>query len=289
MENKKRFYLAKTMFLPVLLLFVPFSCSQKAYVSLELEKLWETPALLKTPESVLYDYQRDVIYVSNVNGNPSGKDGNGFISLIRPDGSIDKLEWMTGLNAPKGMGMIDSLLYVSDIDEIVEINVNTGKIVNHYPVPGAKFLNDIACDEGKRVFVSDMQDQKIYVLEEGKTEVWLSNDKLEQVNGLFVMEECLYAGVKNAILKLCDEGRSIDMWIPETGSIDGLVTDGKGNFLYSDWTGRVYKASPQGKPIKLLDTTPVKMNAADIDFVLGKSMLLVPTFSDNRVVAYRIK
>jgi len=288
MTRKKLSHTGMFLF-TILSVFVPFACSQKAYISPDLTKLWETPAELKTPESVLYDYQRDVYYVSNVNGNPSEKDGNGFISRLKADGTIENLQWITGLNAPKGMGLVDSLLYVSDIDEIVEMDVNSGKILNKYPIPGSKFLNDITCDEGGRVFVSDMQDSKIYVLSDGKVSLWLSDPRLDGVNGLLVWEEDMYAGVKNAVLRISDDGRSVEEWIHETGGIDGLVTDGKGNFIFSDWTGHVYKATAHGKPVKLLDTTPVKMNAADIDFILDKNILLVPTFFDNRVVAYLVK
>ncbi len=289
--KKNKFILTGMFVFSILLVLFP-ACSQKAYISSDLTKLWETPAVLKTPESVLYDYQRDIIYVSNVNGNPSEKDGNGFISTIKSDGNIDKLEWVPGLNAPKGMGLIGNLLYVSDIDEIVEIDVLNRKILQRYPVPGSKFLNDITCDEGERVFVSDMQDQKIYVLYDGKVSLWLADPRLEGVNGLLTWDawdEDAFAGVKNAILRIYDEGRSVEEWISETGSIDGLVTDGKGNFLFSDWAGRVYRAAPHEKPVKLLDTTPVKINAADIDFILSRDILLVPTFFDNRVVAYKVK
>ena len=47
-------------------------------------KLGETTGL-KTPESVRYDPELDVFYVSNINGNPSQHDGNGFIAVVRAD------------------------------------------------------------------------------------------------------------------------------------------------------------------------------------------------------------
>src|SRR5215831_5594658 len=37
---------------------------------------------MKTPESVRYDPDLDAYFVSNINGNPSVKDGNGFIVQI---------------------------------------------------------------------------------------------------------------------------------------------------------------------------------------------------------------
>jgi hypothetical protein len=50
----------------------------------------------------------------------------------------------------------------------------------------------------------------------------------------------------------------------------------------------VYRGYPGMERTLLLDTTPVKANAADIEFIISKKLLLVPTFSDNRVVAYKI-
>jgi hypothetical protein len=49
---------------------------------------------LSTPESVLHDAVADVYLVSNINGSPLGKDGNGFISRLAPDGSLLELKWI---------------------------------------------------------------------------------------------------------------------------------------------------------------------------------------------------
>ena len=42
-------------------------------------------AEMNTPESVRYDPELDVFFVSNINGNPSQHDGNGFIAVVRAD------------------------------------------------------------------------------------------------------------------------------------------------------------------------------------------------------------
>src|SRR5690606_14202619 len=107
-----------------------------------LTKVWETDTVLTTAESTLYDKDNDIIYVSNINGNHSEKDGNGFISRMEADGTISQLQWVAGLNAPKGMAIMGDKLYVTDIDELVEINIADSSIANKYPVEGATFLND---------------------------------------------------------------------------------------------------------------------------------------------------
>ena len=60
--------------------------------SYRLEQVWATDTLLLTPESVIYDKAREVIYVSNVNQNPWEKDDNGFISKVSKT-NVSKSLW----------------------------------------------------------------------------------------------------------------------------------------------------------------------------------------------------
>jgi hypothetical protein len=98
---------------------------QQQQVTTKIEKVWETPAQFKTPESVIYEPNEDVLFVSNIDGAPDRKDKQGAISKVSPlNGSIIELNWVTGLDAPKGMAITNNtnntLLYVSDITETVQ-------------------------------------------------------------------------------------------------------------------------------------------------------------------------
>ncbi len=79
----------------------------------KLEKLWETDSIFKIPESVLYDAQANVLYVSNIDGASGAKDGRGHISKLSPDGKVIDLHWLTGLHAPKGMATWQHILGTS--------------------------------------------------------------------------------------------------------------------------------------------------------------------------------
>ena len=127
-----------------------------------------------------------MLYVSNVNGPPLDKDGNGFISKLSPEGEIEELEWITGLNAPKGMIMDGDKLYVTDIDRLVEIDPETGKIVGTYPAEGAIFLNDPAVGPDSTVYVSDIAGRKIFARAPGADtlEIWFAPDDLMHIIGL---------------------------------------------------------------------------------------------------------
>ncbi len=263
---------------------------KEVYINDELiEKLWVTKPELRIPESVLYDGERNVIYVSNIDGKPSVHDGKGFIALLGPDGRVLERQWIKGLDAPKGLGVFGDRLYVSDIDVLVEISIPEKKIVARHTAPEAVFLNDVAVGPDGTVYVSDMGASSIYWLKGGKIEKWAVSKKLSSPNGLFIEKDKLLAGLKDRIVSIDLQSREITDLILHTGSIDGLEADGKGNYLISDWKGHVYRVNTRGEKVLLLDTTPINMQAADIDFVPGSSTLLVPTFNNNRVVAYRVK
>src|SRR5467141_412395 len=91
-----------------------------------------TVAGFSTPESVLHDSTQDIYFVSNINGSPTAKDNNGFISRVRPDGAIENLKFIEGgragvtLNAPKGMALRGDTLWLADIDAVRAFNAKTG-------------------------------------------------------------------------------------------------------------------------------------------------------------------
>ncbi len=262
--------------------------AQQSKATVSLKKLWETPSLLTTCESVCYNAKDYSLFVSCINGNPTDKDGNGFISKLSVTGEIITLKWIDGLDAPKGMGIYLSNLYVTDVDKIVEIDINKAVIINEYPLQGAKFLNDITIGPDGSVYISDMATGKIHRLFKGVVETWLQNGKVESPNGLFYEDGEILIGTKDAIFSTKIEDKRTWIIVGNTGGIDGLEADGHGNYIISDWMGKVQLVNSNNDPIILLNTTEQGMNAADIEFVPATKILYVPTFVDNRVMAYEL-
>ena len=273
----------------VLALSVAQSQEKAVFRSDKLMKVWESPNTLMIPESVCYDPSGHQLFVSNINGKPTEKDGNGFITrLSADDGSILELRWVSGLDAPKGMGIYDGVLYVTDIDRVAAIDIKTKSIVKFYEFPEAGFLNDIAIDRYGAVYISDMMSTRVYRINGGKTEIWLDDPVLTDPNGLYAEKDCLVIGCKK-IVKAGFNDKKLTVIADNTGDIDGLEGLGDGHYIYSDWQGNVYLITKDKQIEKILDTTPAGMNAADIEFVPFTQMLYVPTFLDNRVVAYRLR
>src|SRR5512133_399232 len=193
--------------------------AQKAFQSDRLTKKWEVAQGLKVPESVYYDAFNDAIYISNISGTPIKKDKQGFITKVSADGKVTSLNWVTGLNAPKGMGVKGRLLYVSDIDKVAEIDISTGKLTRMIDVPGSVFLKDITIDGQGNVYVSDSEKNTIHVIRFGKAELFLNSEKLKGINGLFFSDGKLLAGVQDRIVSIDPATKAITDIIPNTGNI----------------------------------------------------------------------
>lgn len=279
-----------------------FSCKQKQTSEKQLavteivekvktpsfELVWETDSIFKTTESCLYDAKRDVIYVSSVNDAPRTKDNNGFISTLSKDGKLIKLDWTTGMSAPKGMGLFEDKLYVTDIDAIVEIDATTGRISNRYPLEGALMLNDITVDAKGTVYFTDMDTSKIYTLKEGKIELW-KDTELTNPNGLLIENErLLVASMGTGTLKAYDLKTKTPVQLAEgLGKGDGLIKLTSGNYVVSDWRGEIFYVQ-DGVVTSLYNTIDQNLQTADIGIIPGKDIVLIPTFFGNGVKAYKL-
>ncbi|MCT1531069.1 MULTISPECIES: SMP-30/gluconolactonase/LRE family protein [Sphingobacterium] len=271
----------KTTIIFALLLF----CTQIGFGQKKLTQLWESKEQLPTPESVLYDPGKSVLYVSLIDGDGSAKDGKGGVAILNPDGSLKDATWIQGLNAPKGLAMYKDLLYVADIDEVVVIDMITGNVINQIKVPEAQFLNDVTVDNNGKVYVSDTRRGEIYVIHNNKPSLFMKDVK--DVNGLRVIDGTLYAMAGPELWKIdANKNHTVVAKGLALGG-DGLEPVGDGSFLVTCWGGLIYHIGADGKVNELLDLRD-NMKTADLGFNQKEQILYVPTFLNNSVVAYKL-
>ena len=253
-----------------------------------LVKLWETDTLLKVPESVLFDADNKVLYVSNIEGTePWAKDGKGSIAKVDLDGKILAAEWISGLNSPKGMGLHKSKLYVADMTNIVVIDLKKGVIEKTIAVEEAGGLNDLSVGSDGVLWVSDSRNKKLYKVENDKPTIYLENLKgpngvLMRGKDLYVLDAGgMYAVNEDRTLTLVTEGME--------GGTDGIENISGNDFLVSCWQGSIWHINEKGEKQLLLDTKAEKKNTADIGFDPATKIVYVPTFWKNSVVAYQLQ
>ncbi len=110
--------------------------------------------------SVYHDGVSDAYFVSNVNGGPLDEDGNGFISIVSGDGVVEVLKHVDGesgiaLHAPKGLTVVDTILYAADIHTIWRFNRNSGAPLGSTRIAGATSLHAIAAHPNLAVYFTD--------------------------------------------------------------------------------------------------------------------------------------
>ncbi len=256
-----------------------------------LNRLWDTDNILTTSESVLYDQASDILYVSCINGvPPTKKDNDGFIAKVGLDGKIIVHKWITGLSAPKGMGQKGNTLYVTDIDRLVSIDIPSGKIIKDWPVKGSVFLNDIHVAKDGIVYFTDSETSTIYSLQDDKVSVIYHDASLGGTNGIWVEgHSAILAGYSSGVVhRLNMKTKEVDIIAEGIPGGDG-VEPYDGALMISNWNGQVYHVTYNGDVTLLLDSQGVKLNAADIEVISEKKLLLVPTFFGNTVTAYELK
>lgn len=165
----------------------------------KLSKIWETPdSIINMPESVLSNGK--YLYVSEMVNSATEKDGKGNIIKMDLKGNIINKTFSGGMNAPKGLAIFGTRLYAADLDQIVEIDLKNGKILNKYPVEGAVFLNDVTVDNSGAVYVSDTRTGKIHVMVNGIVSTFLEN--VSKPNGLKYSGKYLYVAAGQNLLKV---------------------------------------------------------------------------------------
>jgi len=253
---------------------------------------------LATPESVAFHKKHNILFVSLQAGADAG---DGSIAKLSLNGKIIKTKFAVGLNDPKGIAIANNKLYVGDIKELVEIDIETGAVLKKYTDEKVKFLNDVTADANGNVYVSDMFTSSIYKLN-NKNEFteWITSPMLENPNGLLAVGNEIYlAGwgnftdgrplfaPKGRFQKIDIATQNITRITQEPlGNLDGVQVKDKNSFFVSDWRlGKLFTVSKTGQTIELLN---LGRGMGDILFIPEKRLLALPMKLDNKVVFYKI-
>ncbi len=261
----------------------------QAQEKIKLEKVWATDTVFKTPECVAIDYENNQLYVSNVNKNPWILDGNGYISIINFKGEMINPKWIDGMHSPKGMAVHDGFLYVADIDAVFKIDIKKGKIARIIKTDPTFGLNDIAISKKGKIYISGSNSNRIFTIEKNKIKL-IKEDDYDRPNGLLAEDDrlLLLTSGSSKFFELDFEKFEKKQLASELGHGDGIAPVGDGTYLLSDWQGRIFYLDKYNNVTTLLDTREKNINTADVSYHQELNLLFVPTFFDNRVLAFKL-
>ncbi|MBN1885677.1 MAG: SMP-30/gluconolactonase/LRE family protein [Candidatus Krumholzibacteriota bacterium] len=253
------------------------------------ERAWETPREFRTPESIVLDERRAVLYVTDYDQYRRESDGQA-IAAVSLDGEILDPRWVGGLSNPLGMALANDRLWVVERGHLAEIDIENRSIVSRHPFPSPGFPNDVAAGGDGALYVTDSGKNAIYRFAGGEMSVWLSGEEISSPNGAHVLgNEVFWANNGDRRIKAAKIGNGRIRTIARLGEgvIDGIEDDGRGNLLVSHWQGRLYRIAPDGSFEKVLDTSAVG-NIANFAFSPERATAFIPTYNSGRVIAYRL-
>ncbi len=240
------------------------------------------------PESVVMDSGNRVMYVSNIGEK---EEGDGFISKVSADGEVENLNWVTGLNDPKGLLLINNVLWVTDNTDLVYIK--EGKIEERIPVEDASFLNDITVGVNGAIYISDTGKSSIYKRDpSGHISEWIKTETLEFPNGLLAVGKSLYVAAWGGegpgnVLRIDMDSQTIEK-ITELGigNLDGIQQINDKQFYVSDWgSGKIYLVDLNGEVTEILTA---EKSAGDILFNNELNQIVIPMNHQNEVWWYQL-
>jgi sugar lactone lactonase YvrE len=265
---------------------------------------------LQAPESALWDQAQDVYFVSNINGNPNGKDNNGFISRLSPEGGPAALRFIEGgkngvtLNAPKGLAVHGDTLWVTDINAVRAFNATTGAFLFSVDLSrqGASFLNDPVFGPDGALYVTDSgiafdaqgnsshpgTDRIFRIAPDHKVSIAAQGDTLKAPNGI------TWDGTGNRFIVVPLNGHSIYEWRPGDrnptaiaqgpGGYDGVEL-ARGKLLVSSWSDSTVSMYQGGTEVRLINGIS---GAADIGYDGKRNRVLIPVLPGGRLEVWQL-
>ena len=266
---------------------------------------------MKTPESVRYDADLDAYFVSNINGNPSVKDGNGFIAKVDAGNTAAMTIFVQSgkggvtLNAPKGIAIVGDTLWVADIDAVRAFNKRTGAVIANIDLKPMKatFLNDVVAGPDGTIYITDTgivfdakgamshpgQD-RIFKITGRKAEVAFKSDSaLKNPNGI------AWDGANNRFVLGPFNDKVVTAWkagdstvtpvATGPGGYDGVEVLGDGRILVTSWADSSVHVIENGAFRKVVTNVEAP---ADIGIDTKRNVLAVPRFNAGRIEYFTI-
>jgi hypothetical protein len=263
------------------LLTVPFIAGCTAKQAPDAAQPLATVSKLAGSEALVFDPARDVYFVSNVNGDPGVKDGNGFITRITADGVLDSLHFIQGgrngvtLNAPMGSRIQGDTLWVLDVDALRGFSATTGAPVASIDLSPVHplFLNDVTLGPDGDFYITDTgvgkthtgPDRIYHIDRNRRVTVAVESAALSMPDGI------AWDGSARRLVLAPFGGSAVQSWqpgqtaptdvAPGASKFDGVEVEPNGQILITSWNDSSV-STLEGK--KLLRRIKLAIPPADV-------------------------
>ncbi len=232
---------------------------------------------------------------------PSERDSDGVIYKCTIQNPGEKVKFNKGfkLNAPKGIVADKKYLYVTDIDRIVIMDIETGEKTDEIPFSDKTvFLNDVVFIDETSLLTTATNQHEIYAVILGSKEIFdLSHKSLIGANGLYPMTNKVYIcgfSAKNNkdkgdLFEYDIEANKVSVLVPQMGHLDGLKMR-NGKLIISDWGGdfshgKIWEFDPATNKSVLLSENEALKSPSDFDIL--QDTMLIPCLDTGELILFK--
>ena len=258
---------------------------------------------LEAPHSFLADPVSNSYFISNINGESDAHDNNGFITKLSDDGRITAFKFIEGgrgnvtLHAPKGMAVVDDVLYVTDLDTLRAFDKTTGKSLSAIVLPrptnanSPQSLVDVAADGRGHLYLADQLGNAIYRLNltpELTLSLYVSGSHLAGPSGVAVHPKTGHVVVvsfdSGKIFDITPEGALTELvsngfFTARFQNLSGIDFDRWGSMYVADATkGKIWRMGPNKKFQVIAEYLP---SPTDLGIDRANHLILVPYQDSN--------
>jgi hypothetical protein len=286
------------MFRYLLLLFFP----TLVYTQTKFE-LVKKISSFKHPENVyIIDANKVLIADIGKTFKSTERDSDGVVyqCVMGNINAKNKLNKTFKLNAPKGMMVNGTTLFIADIDRIVIANVETGTKIDEIVFTDTTVsLNDIFLLDDNTLLVSVTNKHELFAVTLSSKEIInLSNSSVEGANGLCKNEKKIYVcgfaskeKKKGSLYEYDLESNKVSTIVRELGHLDGMKLYNN-KLLVSDWGadynhGKIWEIDLETKkPSIVLEDEMLKSPSG---FDLLENTLIMPCLDSGNILVYKLK
>jgi sugar lactone lactonase YvrE len=264
------------------------------------------------PESVRYDPEQDVFFVSNMTGYGSALDRNGYISRVSAANPDSASVFVQGgkdgavLDAPKGLALHGDTLWVADIHALRAFDRRTGAALATIDLAPQRAvqLNDVAIGADGTIHVTDtgiimgkdgvvhVGPDRIFIVGPGRAvSVAAEGPQLRRPNGITWDAEhrrwivVAFDPFVGEVASMPADMSSRTVLRSGKGQLDGVEVLRDGTVLFSSWADSSIHALRDGRDRQVIRDVPVP---ADIGVDTRRQRLAIPLSMLGRVQLWDI-
>ncbi|MDF1767704.1 hypothetical protein [Maricaulis sp.] len=208
-------------------------------------ELWRTDSVTR-PEAVHVPDGSDWAYIGN-QGPVSETDeaeASGYVSRLNLVTGEWQARWVEGYVSPLGIVSANGRLFMIEAARtLVAMDLETGAELDRWDFAHDDVvLNDIAIDPSGRFWITDTRGGALYTLTDGLWEQVFNDDRFTGANGVEYVDGAVYvvsSSGEGRLIRIDPYTLELTVLLENEGSLDGVVTDGRGGLVLSDLRGRL--------------------------------------------------